>query len=57
MLVTTCFFTHEVKTELGNSLVPRLSITTNVVEGLVKLLRRMMSGGRMKVWLIAPYMY
>ena len=28
------------------SLVPRPSITANAVEGLVKLLRRMTSGGR-----------
>ena len=32
----------------------RLSITANAVEGLVKLLRRMTSGGRTEVWLIAP---
>ena len=36
----------------GYSLVPRPSITANVVEGLVKLLRRMMSGGRLEAWLI-----
>ena len=35
------------------SLVPRPSITANVVEGVVKLLRRMTSGGRLEVWLIA----
>ena len=29
------------------SLTPRPSITANTVEGLVKLLRRMTSGGRM----------
>ena len=34
-----------------NSLVPRPSITANAVEGLVKLLHRMMSGGCMvDVW-------
>ena len=33
-----------------SSLVPRPSITANVVEGLVKLLRRMTSGGRLEVW-------
>ena len=38
------------------SLVPRPS-TPNVVEGLVKLLRRMMSGGRLEAWLIAPCMH
>jgi len=32
------------------SLIPRPSITANAVEGLVKLLRRMTSGGHMKVW-------
>ena len=35
-----------------SSLVPRPSITANVVEGLVKFLRRMMSGGRWETWLI-----
>ena len=34
------------------SLVPRPSIIANVVEGLVKLLHRMMSGGHWKAWLI-----
>ena len=38
----------------GCSLVPRPSITANTVEGLVKLLRRMTSGGRLEAWLIAP---
>ena len=36
------------------SLVPRPSITANAVEGLVKLLHRMTSGGRLEAWLIAP---
>ena len=35
-----------------SSLVPRPSITANTVEGLVKLLRRMTSGGRLEAWLI-----
>ena len=35
------------------SLVPRPSITANAVEGLVKLLRRMTSGGHLETWLIA----
>ena len=35
------------------SLVPRPSITANVVEGLVKLLRRMTLGRRWEAWLIA----
>ena len=39
------------------SLVPRPSITANVVEGLVKLLRRMMSDGRLEVWLIVLCMH
>ena len=34
--------------ELVASLIPRPSITANVVEGLVKLLLRMISGGRLK---------
>ena len=34
----------------GCSLVPRPSITANAVEGLVKLLCRMMSGGRLEAW-------
>ena len=38
---------------VGTSLVPRPS-TPNVVEGLVKLLRRMTSGRRLEAWLIAP---
>ena len=33
----------------GDSLVPKPS-TPNAVEGLVKLLRRMTSGGRLEVW-------
>ena len=33
-----------------SSLVPRPSITANVVEGLVKLLHRMTSGGRLEAW-------
>ena len=33
-----------------DSLVPRPSITANVVEGLVKLLRRITSGGRLEAW-------
>ena len=41
---------------LCGSLVPRSS-TPNVVEGLVKLLRRMTSGGRLEAWLIAPCMH
>ena len=36
----------------SSSLVLRPSITANVVEGLVKLVRRMTSGGRLDVWLI-----
>ena len=32
------------------SLIPRPSITANTVEGLVKLLRRMMSGRRWEAW-------
>jgi len=32
------------------SLVPRPSITANEVEGLVKLLRRMTSGGHLEAW-------
>ena len=35
---------------LISSLIPRPSITANTVEGLVKLLRRMMSGGRLEAW-------
>ena len=35
---------------LETSLVPRPSITANTVEGLVKLLHRMMSGGRLEAW-------
>ena len=35
---------------LGASLVPRPSIP-NAVEGLVKLVRRMTSGGRLEAWL------
>ena len=37
-----------------HSLVPRPSITANAVEGLVKLLHRMTSGGRLEAWLIVP---
>ena len=37
-----------------STLVLRPSITTNVVEGLVKLLQRMTSGGCLEAWLIAP---
>ena len=33
-----------------SSLVPRPLITANVVEGLVKLLRRMTSGGCLEAW-------
>ena len=33
-----------------SSLIPRPTITANEVEGLVKLLRRMTSGGRLEVW-------
>ena len=33
------------------SLVPRPSITANALEGLVKLLRRLTSGGRWEAWL------
>ena len=33
-------------------LIPRPSITANAVEGLVKLLRRMTSGGRLEAWLM-----
>ena len=36
----------------GYSLVPRPSITANTVEDLVKLLRRMTTGGRLEAWLI-----
>ena len=36
----------------GYSLVPRASITANAVEGLVKLLRRVTTGGRLEAWLI-----
>ena len=32
------------------SLAPRPSIIGNMVEGLVKLLRRMTSGGRLEAW-------
>ena len=32
-------------------------LSPNTVEGLVKLLRRMRSGGRLEAWLIAPYMH
>ena len=39
------------------SLIPRPSITANVVEGLTKLLRRMTSGGHLEVWLIMPCMH
>ena len=39
------------------SLVPRSSITANVVEGLVKLLHRMTSGGRLEAWLITLCMH
>ena len=35
------------KTQQLSSLIPRPSIAANTVEGLVKLLRRMTSGGRM----------
>ena len=38
------------------SLVLRPS-TPNAVEGLVKLIRRMTSGGRLEAWLIAPCMH
>ena len=38
----------------GCSLIPRPSITANVVEGVVKLLRRMASGRRWEAWLIVP---
>ena len=34
----------------GYSLIPKPSITANAVEGLVKLLRRMTSGGRLEAW-------
>ena len=37
-----------------SNLIPRPSITANAVEGLVKLLCRMMSGGCLEAWLIAP---
>ena len=40
-----------------SNLIPRPSITANAVEGLVKLLRRMTSGGRLEAWLIAPCMH
>ena len=40
----------------SSTLVPRPSITANAVEGLVKLLRRMTSGGCTEAWLIAPCM-
>ena len=36
------------------SLFPRPSITANVMEGLVKLLSRMTSGGHLEAWLIVP---
>jgi len=39
------------------SLVPRPSITANAVESLVKLLRRMTSGGRLEAWLTALCMH
>ena len=42
---------------LATSLVPRPSITANVVEDLVKLPHRMTSGGRLEVWLIVPCMH
>ena len=32
-------------------------LSPNAVEGLVKLLRRMTSGGRLEAWLIAPCMH
>ena len=38
------------------SLVTRPS-TPNAVEGLVKLVHRMMSGGRLEAWLITPCMH
>ena len=44
---------HMLLTPSKCSLVPRPSITANAVEGLVKLLRRMTSGRRWEVWLIA----
>ena len=31
-------------------------LSPNAVEGLVKLIRRMTSGGRLEAWLIAPCM-
>ena len=40
-----------------HSLIPRPSITANTVESLVKLLHRMMSGGRLEVWLIGLCMH
>ena len=36
------------------SLIPRPSITANAAEGLVKLLCKMTSSGRLEAWLIAP---
>ena len=41
----------------GTSLIPRPSITANAVEDLIKLLRRMTSGGRTEARLIAPCMH
>jgi len=43
---------HICAVHTDDSLVPRPSITANTVEGLVKLLRRMTSGGRLEAWLI-----
>ena len=34
-----------------------LLLSPNAVEGLVKLVRRMTSGGRLEAWLIAPCMH
>ena len=51
--VAQCFAMEDQECELCSSLVPRPSFTANLVEGLLKLLRRVMSGGRLE-WLIAP---
>ena len=42
---------YTTKYSLVCRLVPRPSITANVVEGLVKLLRRMILGRRWEAWL------
>ena len=53
----TCSMDSDRKLGSLGSLVPRPSITANTVEGLVKLLRRMMSGRRWETWLIAWCVY